>query len=73
MQVAQGDVLKTGDATRYFIYVNAGCLMTYYTDKAGVDHVIQFSTTGWWAGDLHNLTKADRFHLHNHERLLTAM
>ncbi len=58
MQVAQGEFIqKTGDATRYFIYVNAGCLMSYYTDDAGNDHVIQFATTGWWTGDLHSLTR----------------
>jgi CRP-like cAMP-binding protein len=30
--------------------------MTYYTDKEGNDHVIQFSTSGWWTADLHSLT-----------------
>lgn len=31
--------------------------MTFYTDKEGVDHVIQFATAGWWTGDLHSFTK----------------
>ncbi len=47
---------KTGDVTHNFIHVNTGCLMTYYTDKDDNDQVIQFSTTGWWTGDLHSLT-----------------
>lgn len=46
-----------GEPTRYFIYVNAGCLMTFYTDKEASDHVIQFATAGWWTGDLHSFTK----------------
>lgn len=48
---------KIGEPTRAFIYVNSGCLMTYYTDKEDVDHVIQFATAGWWTGDLHSFTK----------------
>lgn len=31
--------------------------MTYYTDPSGNDHVIQFSTAGWWTADLHSLTQ----------------
>lgn len=54
----QGELIeKTGDPTRYFIYVNSGCLMTYFTDQTGSDHVIQFATTGWWTGDLHSFTR----------------
>jgi CRP-like cAMP-binding protein len=43
---------KTGEPAKYFIYVNSGCLMSYYTDKEDVDHVMQFATAGWWTGDL---------------------
>lgn len=50
-------VEKIGEPTRAFIYVNSGCLMTYYTDREDVDHVIQFATAGWWTGDLHSFTK----------------
>jgi len=57
-KLRQGDFIeKSGDPTRYFIYVSSGCLMSYYTDKEGSDHVIQFATAGWWAGDLHSYTK----------------
>lgn len=48
---------KIGEPTRAFIYVNSGCLMTFFTDKEDVDHVIQFATAGWWTGDLHSFTK----------------
>jgi CRP-like cAMP-binding protein len=57
-KLKQGEFLEeSGDPSRYMIHVHAGCLMTYYTDKEGFDHVIQFSTAGWWTGDLHSLTK----------------
>lgn len=58
MPLQQGSFIeKRGDLTRYFIYVNSGCLMTYHTDKEGSDHVIQFATAGWWTGDLHSITR----------------
>jgi CRP-like cAMP-binding protein len=57
-RVRQGEMIeREGEPTRCFIFVNAGCLMTYFTDKDDVDHVIQFATTGWWTGDLHSFTK----------------
>lgn len=57
-RVKQGEFIeKVGEITRYFIHVQSGCLMSYYTDKEGFDHVIQFSTAGWWTGDLHSFTK----------------
>jgi CRP-like cAMP-binding protein len=48
---------ESGEMTKFMIYVNSGCLMTYYTDRDGVDHVIQFATSGWWTGDLHSLQR----------------
>jgi CRP-like cAMP-binding protein len=57
-KLKQGEFLEeSGEPTRYMIHVHTGCLMTYYTDKDGVDHVSQFSMPGWWVGDLHSLTK----------------
>jgi CRP-like cAMP-binding protein len=50
---------KAGEVTTGFIQVASGCLMTYFTDKEGNDQVIQFSTAGWWTGDLHSLTKQE--------------
>lgn len=58
IRLKQGEFAeKAGDITHNFIHIHAGCLMTYYTDKEGADQVIQFSTSGWWTGDLHSLTK----------------
>ncbi len=57
-KIKQGDYLeKVGEVTQNFIHVESGCLMSYYTDKEGDDHVLQFATTGWWTGDLQSFTK----------------
>jgi CRP-like cAMP-binding protein len=57
-KIRQGDFLeKAGTVTQSFIYVESGCLMSYFTDKKGDDHVIQFATTGWWTGDLSSIMK----------------
>jgi CRP-like cAMP-binding protein len=49
-------VEKAGEVTKYFIHVNSGCLMTYYTNPEGHDQVIQFPVAGWWTGDLHSMS-----------------
>lgn len=48
---------ESGEISKYFIQVNSGCLMTFFTDKETNDHVIQFATTSWWTGDLNSFTK----------------
>ena len=56
--IRQGDLIeKAGEVSKYFIHVKSGCLMSYYTDKEGNDHVMQFSMAGWWTGDLNSFTK----------------
>jgi CRP-like cAMP-binding protein len=58
MKVRQGEMLeKPGETSKYFINVVSGCLMTYFTDKESVDHVIQFAQAGWWTGDAASLTR----------------
>jgi len=58
MHIRQGNfVEKAGEVTKSFIYVNTGCLMTYFTDPEDADHVIQFATAGWWTGDLQSFTR----------------
>jgi CRP-like cAMP-binding protein len=49
-------IVRAGDPARHLMFVNAGYLMTYYTDRNGEDHVIQFSGEGWWSGDIHGLS-----------------
>jgi CRP-like cAMP-binding protein len=54
----QGELMvKSGEQARYMIFVNAGYLMTYYTDISGADHVIQFAGEGWWSGDIYSLSE----------------
>jgi len=58
MKVRQGEMIeKPGEPSKYFIHVVSGCLMSYYTDKEDVDHVIQFAQAGWWTGDTASLVK----------------
>ena len=53
LHVRQGEMVeKLGEPTKYFIYVVSGCLMSYYTDREGNDHVMQFAQADWWTGDL---------------------
>ena len=53
LHVRQGEMVeKLGEPTKYFIYVVSGCLMSYYTDGEGNDHVMQFAQADWWTGDL---------------------
>jgi cAMP-binding proteins - catabolite gene activator and regulatory subunit of cAMP-dependent protein kinases len=58
LKLRQNEIIaKPGDVSQNMIYVNSGCLMTYFTDEGGHDHVIQFAFAGWWTGDIHSLTK----------------
>ena len=50
-------VEKRGEQSKYFIHVNSGCLMSFFTDEQEVDHVLQFATAGWWTGDLQSFTR----------------
>jgi len=35
-------------------YVLSGCLRTYIIDNRGTEHILGFSTPGWWTGNLQN-------------------
>lgn len=60
-KIKQGEFIETvGKVTTNFVFVNSGCLMTYFTDAEGHDHVIQFAMAGWWTGDLHSFTKEEK-------------
>lgn len=57
----QGEIIvESGETSKYIMFINAGYLMTYYTDNNGTDHVIQFGGPGWWSGDIYNLSKTTR-------------
>lgn len=54
----QGELIEeAGEVSSHFIYVKSGCLMSYYTDAEDADRVMQFSTAGWWTGELNSFTK----------------
>src|SRR3954469_2323066 len=50
-------IVQCGEPARYLILVNEGFVMSYYTDKDNLDHVVQFASNGWWAGDLYSLAE----------------
>lgn len=53
----QGEtIIESGDTARYMMFVNSGYLMTYFSDKDGNDHVIQFARDGWWCADIYSLS-----------------
>ena len=53
-----GDVIaRSGEQSQHFIFVNMGCLMTYFTDSDGVERVLQFATASWWTGDLDSFSR----------------
>jgi CRP-like cAMP-binding protein len=53
-----GDVIaRSGEQSQHFIFVSMGCLMTYFTDSDGVEHVLQFAMASWWTGDLDSFSK----------------
>ena len=57
----QGElIIKGGDPARYMVFVNSGYLMTYYTDKEGADHVVQFAASGWWCSDIYSISEHAR-------------
>jgi CRP-like cAMP-binding protein len=53
----QGEIIvESGEPARYLIFANSGYLMTCYTDKDDIEHVIQFAAEGWWSGDMYSLS-----------------
>ena len=50
-------LLVSGDRSNAFSLVTKGCLVNYYEDENGFEHVLQFATPMWWTADLHSLIK----------------
>lgn len=48
-------LLQQGEVWRHNVFVTEGCLRRYSIDDKGIEHVIQFSTENWWAGDRQSL------------------
>jgi CRP-like cAMP-binding protein len=47
-------LVREGDVCRYETFVTKGCLVTYYHDNNGSEHIIDFSIEEWWAEDLYS-------------------
>ncbi|WBX70392.1 Crp/Fnr family transcriptional regulator [Tenacibaculum retecalamus] len=44
-------ILKADDKVISQYYVYNGCLRTYYIDKSGKEHTLQFAINDWWISD----------------------
>jgi CRP-like cAMP-binding protein len=47
-------LLHEGGVAAMSSYILSGCLRTYITDNRGTEHILAFSTPGWWTGNLQN-------------------
>lgn len=48
-------VLKQDVIENNYYFIISGCLRSYIIDKKGIEHVIQFSSKGWWITDNESL------------------
>jgi CRP-like cAMP-binding protein len=44
-------LLRAGEITDKFYYVEKGCLRSYIIDESGKEHIYQFAPEGWIIGD----------------------
>ena len=44
-------LLQAGVAVNDIYYVHEGCLRTYFIDRSGKEHTLQFAIKGWWISD----------------------
>jgi CRP-like cAMP-binding protein len=58
-------LLREGEICRHETFVTKGCLKTYYQDKDGFEHIMDFSIEEWWADDLYSFftQTASRSHI----------
>ena len=47
-------LLHEGRVAAMSCFVLSGCLRTYLLDNKGIEHILAFSTPGWWTGNLQN-------------------
>jgi CRP-like cAMP-binding protein len=54
--VSKGEfLLREGEVCKRESFVNKGCLISYYMDENGHEHIIDFLVESWWANDLYSL------------------
>jgi CRP-like cAMP-binding protein len=44
-------LLQQKEVENNYYYVLSGCLRSYINDKKGLEHVLQFTSKGWWIAD----------------------
>ena len=44
-------ILRNGERVLHTYYVYNGCLRSYFIDKSGKDHTLQFGIKDWWISD----------------------
>jgi len=44
-------LLKANDKIDDIFYVHTGCLRSYFMDREGKEHTLQFAVKGWWISD----------------------
>jgi CRP-like cAMP-binding protein len=49
-------LIRQGEEPCAFVFIEEGCLMTYFTDNNNYDHVLMFGFSGWWTGDIKGIT-----------------
>lgn len=47
-------LLQEGDVCKYTAFVEKGMLRTFTVDEKGNEHILQFSSEGWWIADLYS-------------------
>ncbi len=52
ISLKKGDfLLKEGEEIKEIFYVHTGCLRSYFIDKEGKEHILQFAVKAWWISD----------------------
>jgi CRP-like cAMP-binding protein len=55
-KIIKGDfLLREGEVCKYETFITDGCLIAYYQDENGLQHITDFLIEGWWANDLYSL------------------
>lgn len=46
-------LLQEGDPSNHMRFIEKGCLRSFYLDKDGKEHILQFGIEDWWINDLY--------------------
>ena len=57
-------LIKPGDIVSDIFFIYEGCLRTFYIDKTGKEHTVQFGIKDWWISDFTAFFSTDRAILH---------